>query len=256
MSFSLGPSMQFKRSSCAAIKLPTRQILVLGGTERTTEVLDIDSMTFGPGPTISSPKCYRDNIVRLDTCRCLVFGGYNDDTTEILDLSSLTFSPGPNICSSGRHYTANMVPLPVPEVRSSQFLLVGGQDTLDDGILTTKVLDLDTMKFRQGPEMLTRRSMCTVNRIDANRIIVLGGTCSCVYGALSSTEIITLDKEGAAKQRGEGKPSSFAMSAYNQRMGICDHTYKPDYHECFAAGNTECSFDGSPYYYDGSPYDY
>eukprot|EP00628_Pelagophyceae_sp_CCMP2097_P031572 CAMPEP_0184191910 /NCGR_PEP_ID=MMETSP0976-20121227/3215_1 /TAXON_ID=483370 /ORGANISM="non described non described, Strain CCMP2097" /LENGTH=57 /DNA_ID=CAMNT_0026496313 /DNA_START=165 /DNA_END=334 /DNA_ORIENTATION=- len=57
MSFAPGPAMVFSRSACAAVALDAHRILVAGGNNSdskqplaTTEVLDIRTMVFAPGP--------------------------------------------------------------------------------------------------------------------------------------------------------------------------------------------------------------
>ena len=61
MTFAPGPSMHARRFACAAVLLSgERDVLVVGGNNdsnriATTEILDIDTITFAPGPLMSLP---------------------------------------------------------------------------------------------------------------------------------------------------------------------------------------------------------
>ena len=52
----------------------------------------------------------------------------------------------------------------------------------------TQVLDLETMEFEAGPAMEIARYACAATRLDADRVLVIGGKDNGTY--LASTEIL------------------------------------------------------------------
>lgn len=79
--------------------------MVVGGHDgneylNTTEVLNLSTMSFTPGPSMQSKRggCA---IVPLDSQRFLVIGGRVGSetlaTTEVLDLDEMRFHPGPTM---------------------------------------------------------------------------------------------------------------------------------------------------------------
>jgi hypothetical protein len=80
-------------------------VVVAGGSSgpgqsfATTEVLDIWTMAFAPGPSMSSARFFCA-AARVDAQHVLVVGGQDSAntalaTTELLDVAAMEFSPGP-----------------------------------------------------------------------------------------------------------------------------------------------------------------
>jgi hypothetical protein len=99
--------MAARRGGCAAVALDEHRIMVAGGSSdrcsgqvlNTTEVLDIRTMAFAPGPSMGSER-YGCAAVPIDAQHVLVISGYNSgyqvlNTTEIFDVLMMEFSPGP-----------------------------------------------------------------------------------------------------------------------------------------------------------------
>jgi hypothetical protein len=83
------------RSECAAVPVDARHVLIIGGWDSsitstvsaTTELLDLATMEFVPGPTMQTARG-GPAAVLLDAARILVIGGHDVDddfaTTELL----------------------------------------------------------------------------------------------------------------------------------------------------------------------------
>ena len=185
MTFEPGPQMLSPRGGCAAVVLDARRILIIGGNSdsisfgydgtnlATTEVLDIGTMAFAPGPSMQTRR-WGCAAVLLPGERCvLVIGGYDGTThhatTEILDIDTMSFSPGP-VMSQPRSWCA-VVSLP------GSILVVGGIG--DAAAKTTEALSLQTMTFAAGPMLLTTRNYCTALALSQDysplRALVVGG---------------------------------------------------------------------------------
>ena len=102
----------------------------------TTEVLDLSTMAFTPGPNLLSRRLGCAAAVRLDAHRCLVVGGLDGrssvNSTEVLGITTMTFTAGP-VMGSAR-YGGAAVPLD-----STHILVVGGLDDNDEDLSTTEV---------------------------------------------------------------------------------------------------------------------
>jgi hypothetical protein len=77
-------------------------------------------------------------------------------------------------------------------------VVLGGRDGNGAALNTTEVLDLDndgtTEAFTVAPTMATARMRCAAVRLDARRVLVVGGTGRLSYaGALDTTEILDLE---------------------------------------------------------------
>jgi hypothetical protein len=70
----------------------------------TTEVLDVRTMSFAPGPSMGSARAFCA-AVRVDARHVLVIGGQDSvptalATTELLDVATMEFSPGPTMTTA------------------------------------------------------------------------------------------------------------------------------------------------------------
>jgi hypothetical protein len=187
MRFSAGPRMRSKRVYCTAVALDARRVLVAGGLDEigyshsTTEILDVATMTFAPGPEMLSERCGCSAVALENPRRALIVGGRGSgmlsvNTTEVLDLDTMKFSPGPTMRTA--RYGCAAVPLGGGNSRRRCCLVIGGVDdekyTL--ALSTTEVLDLETMKFTDGPAMLTERAEFAAVADDAgDRVLSIGG---------------------------------------------------------------------------------
>jgi hypothetical protein len=96
MAFVPGPSMGSVRYFCAAVPVDARHVLVIGGMDSantpwaTTELLDVATMEFEPGPTMQVGRI-GIAAVRLDAAgeapRILVLGG-EISGTEVLAIDA------------------------------------------------------------------------------------------------------------------------------------------------------------------------
>ena len=103
-----GPALATDRYNCAVVALDATRILVAGGLGgagdtgalRTTEILDLATMAFSPGPSMGSARAHFA-AVNLGGGRVLVAGGDDGEregglaSTEILDVAAMAFEPGP-----------------------------------------------------------------------------------------------------------------------------------------------------------------
>jgi hypothetical protein len=142
--------MRSERGCCAVVALDARRILVVGGQDNdgalaSTELLDLGTMAFTPGPTMRSLR-FACAAVRLDAHRCLVVGGKNEDveedeedeednylsSTEVLDIATMTFTAGPELGTA--QHGCSAVPLD-----SRHIFLVGGMGAHYKGPTSTDV---------------------------------------------------------------------------------------------------------------------
>jgi hypothetical protein len=191
--------MLSKRDGCAAVALDARRVLVAGGRDknghshRTTEILDVATMTFAPGPEMLSGRYGCSAVALENPRRALIVGGRSStvglNTTEVLDLDTMTFSRGPTMRAARLGCTA--VPLGGDSRR--RCLVIGGSDKGGIQVNTTEVLDLETMEFTDGPAMLAEREGCAAVADDAgDRVLVLGG--------YRTTEIDVLEAAAAQEE--------------------------------------------------------
>ena len=54
------------------------------------------------------------------------------------------------------------------------------------------MLNLDTMTFTAGPSMIAKRAGCCAIRLDARRMLAVGG-CDHLLATLDTTEVLGLD---------------------------------------------------------------
>ena len=204
MVFTEGPPMLSVRIGCAAIAIDAHRVLVVGGNAcvlkwdvagvsfNTTEILDLEKLTFTAGPNMHLGRAYCA-VVALDARRILVVGGgdVDDDsmeTTEVLDLGTMVFTQGPNLLSLRTGCA-------VVRLDAHRCLVVGGRDGRDgrdyggDNLDTTEVLDVATMTFAAGPVMGSARFKCAAVPLDSTHIIVVGGGGVDKGTALSTTEV-------------------------------------------------------------------
>eukprot|EP00408_Alexandrium_pacificum_P057795 CAMPEP_0171158806 /NCGR_PEP_ID=MMETSP0790-20130122/2703_1 /TAXON_ID=2925 /ORGANISM="Alexandrium catenella, Strain OF101" /LENGTH=685 /DNA_ID=CAMNT_0011623263 /DNA_START=148 /DNA_END=2205 /DNA_ORIENTATION=- len=193
MSFTAGPPMGAKRSSCAVAPSKDGQVLVFGGCVGakcldTTEVLSLEAMSFAPGPAMGVRRA-ACAAARIDERRVMVLGGRDRsarlESTEILDLQAMTFQPGPQMESRRAMCAAVMLD-------DQRLLVIGGHDG-NAALSSTEVLDTSTMEFSPGPNLGTPRFSCAAALLDERRIIVLGGV-SDGSARLETTEILNLSR--------------------------------------------------------------
>jgi len=189
-SVSSATTVQLGSGGPSTLALP-RRILVFGGFDgqadhRSTEVLDLSSMTFSLGPTMGVGRsgCA---VAALDERRVLVAGGFDGsrslDTTELVDPLTLKVVPGP--CMATRRNACAAV-----RIDEHRLLVIGGSDDASE-LDSTELLDLETMAFAQGPQMGTRRNACAASLLDGRRLLVIGGSDGC--SDLDSTEMLDLN---------------------------------------------------------------
>ena len=124
--------MQARRRGCAAVLLPgERRVLVVGGYDgttrlATTEILDIDTMAFSPGPVMSLGRS-SCAVVSLPGSILVLAGNGSAaaKTMEALCLQTMTFAAGPAMRAVRDGYAA----LALPQDHSPRCALVlGGFD--------------------------------------------------------------------------------------------------------------------------------
>jgi hypothetical protein len=120
-----------------ALENPRRALIVGGRTKganlNTTEVLDLDTMTFSPGPTMHASRsmCAAVPLGGDSRGRCLVIGGLDEDrkavnTTEALDLETMEFTDGPAMLT-GRYGIAA-----VTDDAGDRVLVLGENDSKNE----------------------------------------------------------------------------------------------------------------------------
>lgn len=229
MRFELGPNLLEARENCSLIALDTHRVLVAGGHGAyelhqgylsTTEILELDSMQFIPGPTMIHKRS-QCGAVALDATRIMVVGKVDtrntdfpadSNPTEILDLDVMNFTLGPEM-STGRRFSVCGSPVIVP-FGVKRFLLVGFCDQFGNGLAQTEVFDLAMMKFEPGPTMQTGRTACAALQLDVHRVLVLGGFWGyddgCYPGPVQRTELLVIDAEEAKRRQGNVKTLMFS----------------------------------------------
>jgi hypothetical protein len=247
LTFMPGPTMLEARTGCAVVALDSRRVLVIGGeggrktrerggrhyptgTLASSEVLDLESMTFTPGPRMYSERRSERvgcTAIRLDAHRCLVVGGQDRNgkpfsSSEVLDIATMTFTAGPKLGTARFNCSA-------ASLDSRHVLVVGGLDD-EFNIMTstevslflpeangppcvnrprtahkTQVLELETMQFEPGPMMRTKRfassespeKLCVAAMlIDDKRVLVLGVNSA----GLTSTKLLCVAAEGSPRR--------------------------------------------------------
>jgi len=190
--FSPGPEMLLKRHGFGAVVLPeSRGVLVVGGYNgrmslASTELLDLDTQIFSPGPLLESSRGYLDAV--LEVGQVVVVGGYtcNEDispTTEVLNPGSNTWSPGPNLVSGRCGYAA-------VSLSNARILIIGGKNNMTF-LSTTEIIDLASGTSEPGPEMSCPRFSSSAVMLHDGRVLVIGGRNSTTE-SLSSTEILDI----------------------------------------------------------------
>jgi len=108
--FSPGPKMLSERFQFGAVVLPeNRGVLVVGGHSEgeylaSTELLDLETEIFSPGPVMGTRRSYCGTAV-LEDGQIVVVGGLVGtvplSTTEVLNPASNSWCPGPSLASGG-----------------------------------------------------------------------------------------------------------------------------------------------------------
>ena len=191
MTFAPGPDMLSQRYGCSAVALlegNPRRVLVVGGCGpdrvylNTTEVLDLDTMEFSPGPTMRMGRyaCAAVLLGDVDSRRrcLLVMGGiFPDDdgvkrnTTEVLDLETMEFTGyGPAMLAERRGFAAV-----ADDAGGRVFVLGGGLErgieVLEAAVNSGQFFDIDSKVFKvkrppppKKPERSSRRRRCEISR--------------------------------------------------------------------------------------------
>ncbi|KAJ1459185.1 hypothetical protein M885DRAFT_511678 [Pelagophyceae sp. CCMP2097] len=207
--FKPGPSLPSPRMACAAVLLKDEKtVLVIGGGEgvlehvgpgkggpeweatATTELLDLATMSFTPGPKMLEPRMGCAAIV-LENGNVLVLGGQDDEgdslqTTEILDLKTMHFTTGPLLQTPrSRCCALKLRGLDVVSV-------IGGQADPDSALATTELLDVSgpskKWAFIDGPPLRQARFGCAVAALEQGAFVV--GGWDFVNGSTSTTELL------------------------------------------------------------------
>ena len=77
----------------------------------------------------------------------------------------------------------------VPHERN--LFVFGGRNLDEWRLLSTEILNIDTMESYEGPSMRSVRQGCAAIQLDASRILVLGGDDGITY--LNTTEVLNTD---------------------------------------------------------------
>jgi hypothetical protein len=149
--------MASPRYGCATVTLDEhRIIMVVGGssdsgqTLNTTEVLDVRTMAFAPGPSMGSAR-WGCAAVQVDARHVLIIGGWDSSdaalaTTELLDLTTMAFSPGPIMQAGRRSFAAARV-----DTAQGPRILVLGGSAGETRFSTTEVLEISAEERRSAP---------------------------------------------------------------------------------------------------------
>ena len=185
--FSPGPEMLSARRSIGAVVRPdNRGVLIAGGGESSTELLDLDTDTFTSGPSIGAPRlgC---GTAALDDGRVVLVGGMDQivrSTTEILHPVTNTWSPGRNL-SSARFGCA------VVTLSDNRILVLGGSNSdYSHALSTTEIIDLEQETSAPGPTMRCPRYYFSAVMLHDGRVLAIGGRSG--NECFSSTEILDL----------------------------------------------------------------
>mmetsp|Transcript_6116 Transcript_6116/g.21617 ORF Transcript_6116/g.21617 Transcript_6116/m.21617 type:complete len:145 (+) Transcript_6116:1-435(+) len=125
--------MATSRDGCAAVALDEYRIMMVGGDSgsnylMTTEVLDVRTMAFAPGPSMRSAR-WRCAALAVDAQHVLVLGGRDSEntplaTTELIDTVTMEFSPGPVMQARRAEFAAARL----DTAQGPRILVVGGRD--------------------------------------------------------------------------------------------------------------------------------
>jgi hypothetical protein len=129
------------------------------------------------GPKLNSVRLFCAAV--LYGHRVVVFSGYDGNaalnTTGVLDLDAgatdASFTAGSSMATA-------RIGCAAVRLDARRVLVVGGTDnpaSRAGTLVTTEILDLETMRFSVGPRMLSKRSFCSVVALDAGRVLVAGG---------------------------------------------------------------------------------
>eukprot|EP00628_Pelagophyceae_sp_CCMP2097_P034198 CAMPEP_0184284062 /NCGR_PEP_ID=MMETSP0977-20130417/65985_1 /TAXON_ID=483370 /ORGANISM="non described non described, Strain CCMP2097" /LENGTH=546 /DNA_ID=CAMNT_0026590073 /DNA_START=1 /DNA_END=1642 /DNA_ORIENTATION=+ len=138
-------TMEFAARADHADCAQWRRSLVAGGYSGseiwdTTEILDIRTMAFTPGPQMGSARSYCA-AVPVDTHHVLVVGGLISATTklattELLDVATMEFAPGPAMSSA----RSGVAAVRLDAARDARILVLGGS------LSSTEVLAVDAQR--------------------------------------------------------------------------------------------------------------
>ncbi|KAJ1445839.1 hypothetical protein M885DRAFT_548618, partial [Pelagophyceae sp. CCMP2097] len=157
-----------------------KRVLVIGGydstapsrrTLATTEWLDVDTMSWSPGPAMPAPRRGHVAVV-LQKRKCVLVAGGHDGksdtkTTWLLDLSDSTWRRGPDLAEARSDATAVML-------ADESVLVVGGRAG-GRRTASTDVLRSETMRFEPGPTLAQGRAGAVVVPVTHAASVSVGG---------------------------------------------------------------------------------
>ena len=180
MTFSPGPRMSAARAHCGAVALDRSRVLIAGGAEdpsgaeggsRSTEVLDLATMTFSAGPDMGARR-FGLSMVALDERHVLVVGGM----TEREEVDEEANPEGWQAVQIGALRQTEVRPclpaLPLLPVERER----------------PQVLDVEKMAFSPGPPLKDGRCACKAVLLDEGCVLVAGGLDG--YEGLATTELL------------------------------------------------------------------
>jgi hypothetical protein len=171
-----GPEMNVARYGHASVALPTGDVAVFGGYNKSMrelsscEVFNVESNSFSEiGNMIE--KRYRSAAVLLPTGVVLIIGGHDASepliSCEFFNPLSNTFTPSKAKSMVGiRGHTASLL-------RDGRVLVCGGYG--NSYLRTTEIYDPSTDSFSDGPLMTMKRSGHTATTLLDGRVLVTGG---------------------------------------------------------------------------------
>ena len=182
------------RISFAAWLLPDSRVMVAGGAQdvpvgqdpaasggtptpmmsngavATTEIWDLVSYTFSPGPTLPEPRANATATILADG-RVLVAGGTGTDgilaSAEVWDPVTKTFTPTGSMQEARVHHTATLLP-------DGRVLIAGGQGT-SGRLASAELWDPSTGTFTPAGPLIGARESHTATLLADGRVLIAGG---------------------------------------------------------------------------------
>jgi Galactose oxidase, central domain len=178
--FTLAATMTTPRSGHSATRLPTGDVLLVGGYPGegqpplvTAELYQAGSGTFVTAGSMAVGRGAHA-VALLPDGRVLVTGGWVGrrtftNTTEIWDPDTRSFGPASPLATTRGGATAT--PLDTGEI-----LVVGGEDPPAQGLRGTEIYDPSADRWRAGPDLSVPRSKHATVTTQSGDVLVIGGT--------------------------------------------------------------------------------